>query len=566
MTEHPIGVNLSQIGLTNNDEYAFKDLMKASLPFFVGTEWNGEVPDIEPNKIADLSSSDYNSNRYPIIAPDSGEVFRTIIGSGTNGTYAKAGDYYLLYEGTGTIRIYGDTSDDTFTGSGGMTPNAFSLSPSSTGLYVDIENTSSTGITKIVIIPQRDYNFSCYLKKPFDPKFQSNLKPYQCIRFKNWNLSTDENIDFSNLLWTGRPTKDVQTYSVDYEGVPWEEVIELCNILEVDPWICVDHRWHVDPTYYTNLATLFRDNLDPSLTLTVEYSTDTWVPGTPQYTYCLTQANAQGMPGARESTRVATFYGQRSAELFIKFTQVFGSMERLNFAVATTIFDGENNLFKRMTPDFTNPGTILSAGYIRQQAGATGIVDNSRIHIAVDPLVGKWLSDDQDPDFSPIFPGIAEMETWGINFLDLQLRSFGPAISYDLISGSAPVRTGGLAVVLAFASPRNYGISFLNGPIHLQPKNAVASNNTIKNLFTNYMQSSLSGQLMVDLIQQQRTRVQNAGLQLRYIITDKLIGEYNGLDNAFLSPKLRGFNNPHNSSRYSKLSDWIRQNYPNYPF
>jgi hypothetical protein len=556
MFDHPIGVNVSQIGVTNNDEYAFKDLMKCSLPFFIAEEWNGEDPDIDLNKLADLE--DFDSNRYPNVAPESGEVYRTVIGLNTDGTYAEAGQYYLLYEGAGTIRIYGDTDDDTITGTGDMTPNEFTLSPSATGLYLDIENTSATGISKIVIIPKREYSFSCYLKRPFDGKFKERYTHFRCIRFLNWSVPTNDSLPFTDLTWGSRPTKDSQTYSVEYLGTPWEEIIELCNSMEIDPWICVHHLSHIDPTYYTNLATLFRDNLDPSLTLTIEYSNDTWVVGTPQYNYLLAQANARGIPGAQEQTRVASLYGERSAELFIRFTQVFGGDTRLNFAVATSVFLGENNLFKRMTPNPAVPTTILSAGYIRQQAGVSGTgVTNTVINIAVDPQVGRWLTDDQDPDFSLIFPGVSTIEQWGNLILDNQLRTFGSEISYNLISGSAPTRTGSLPVILAFAQPRNYSISFINGPIFLNPKNGVASSSTIKNLFSNYLQSSLAGELMTDLLELQRSRVQNAGLTLKYMIADKFTGVYDGLDNSFLASKFRGTGNPYKESRISSLVNWI---------
>ncbi len=51
-------------------------------------------------------------------------------------------------------------------------------------------------------------------------------------------------------------------------------MIDLCNRLQKDMWICVPHN--ASNEYIQEMATLVRDQLDPSLTVYVEYSNELW--------------------------------------------------------------------------------------------------------------------------------------------------------------------------------------------------------------------------------------------------------------------------------------------------
>ena len=73
--------------------------------------------------------------------------------------------------------------------------------------------------------------------------------------------------------WSDRNPKDFHTQG-ELIGVSYEWMIDLCNKLKKDIWICVPHSATDD--YLIQMAQLFRDNLDPDLTIYLEYSNEVW--------------------------------------------------------------------------------------------------------------------------------------------------------------------------------------------------------------------------------------------------------------------------------------------------
>ena len=51
-------------------------------------------------------------------------------------------------------------------------------------------------------------------------------------------------------------------------------MIQLCNMLKIDPWFCIPHRATDD--YIAQFARLVREKLDPSLKVYLEYSNELW--------------------------------------------------------------------------------------------------------------------------------------------------------------------------------------------------------------------------------------------------------------------------------------------------
>ncbi len=100
-------------------------------------------------------------------------------------------------------------------------------------------------------------------------------------------------------------------------GAAWEYVIEMSNLVGMDPWINVPVSATTE--YITNLATLIRDSLDPKLNVYVESSNEVWntAPGFEQSLYNQAQAQALGI-GEHEN------HARRTVELAQIFETVFG--------------------------------------------------------------------------------------------------------------------------------------------------------------------------------------------------------------------------------------------------
>ncbi len=100
-------------------------------------------------------------------------------------------------------------------------------------------------------------------------------------------------------------------------GACWEHVIDLANRTHTDAWINVPISASAD--YVTQLATMFRNNLDPALHLYVESSNEVWntAPGFEQSQYNKAQAAALGI-GEQEN------HARRAVELAQIFGSVFG--------------------------------------------------------------------------------------------------------------------------------------------------------------------------------------------------------------------------------------------------
>jgi hypothetical protein len=89
--------------------------------------------------------------------------------------------------------------------------------------------------------------------------------------------------------WSDRPKPTDATYSRD--GVSWEDLIQLCNQVGSNIWVCVPVRATDD--YVRQLATLLKNTLNPGLKIYVEYSNEVWNDAFDQGQYNLAQAKSE---------------------------------------------------------------------------------------------------------------------------------------------------------------------------------------------------------------------------------------------------------------------------------
>ena len=146
---------------------------------------------------------------------------------------------------------------------------------------------------------------------------------FVAIRYKDFTGTDGADPDFPDVMeWADRklPTDASQErIPAIYKnsGAAWEYVIELANLTHIDPWINIPVS--ATSEYVTQLAMMFKENLDPDLNIYVESSNEVWntAPGYEQTQYSKDQAAALGIDERANHAR-------RTIELAQLFEGVFG--------------------------------------------------------------------------------------------------------------------------------------------------------------------------------------------------------------------------------------------------
>ena len=220
--------------------------------------WNSDVAD---QLIMD-------SNGYPTHIPQtttagSNTLIRYMISS-EGGNLTQDTTYVILYDGSGTIGLGGALNVIS------NTANRLVFVPTANG-NIDLSILTSTldnHVRNIRILKLQD-EYADLENDPFYSEFKEKIEPFSVLRFMDWG-NTNGN---TNITWANRASTNYFTYSGP-KGVPYEIMIKLCNETQKDAWICVPHL--ADDNYITQMATLFRDQLDGNLNVYLEYSNEVW--------------------------------------------------------------------------------------------------------------------------------------------------------------------------------------------------------------------------------------------------------------------------------------------------
>jgi hypothetical protein len=105
--------------------------------------------------------------------------------------------------------------------------------------------------------------------RTFTDQFIASLAPFSTLRFKDF-LSTDNS---SVGRWSDRTLPSHYSQAVPAGGA-WEYVVELANLTGKDIWINIPVA--ADDDYVTQLATLLKASLKPSIHVYVEFSNEVW--------------------------------------------------------------------------------------------------------------------------------------------------------------------------------------------------------------------------------------------------------------------------------------------------
>lgn len=240
----------------------FLDIMKLARP------WIGH----EPGKWGGMGVKELQADGYldpkgwPIKIPDGIEKIGTIWQwhNHQESIEYRAGIYIVTYDGIGDLRIEGDARMlqgesgklRFFAGGGNLYLNIYDTDPDQTGDH----------LRNIKIV--KEENVALYEAGAiFNPDWLALISDSRELRFMDWMQTNNSDVE----NWDERVTAD----SAPISGmVAIEHMVQLANEVGADPWFTMPHK--AKEEFIRNFAIYVRDNLDPNLTVKVEYSNEVW--------------------------------------------------------------------------------------------------------------------------------------------------------------------------------------------------------------------------------------------------------------------------------------------------
>jgi len=266
-----IGINLTK-PLNFDEFFSFEDALRDSSPKVAYKPSPGDLVDTIVDA-EDIIPVDANG-RFTVSIP------HAILD--TSGNTLNLKPYYVTGVNTNLTYVSGQISNG----------NQFYLEITGGNAQVRIPNESFAFVTYSssqfvpvtpnkeelnVIINQADVGTEWKLYRPeanigdvFEHNLVEDLTGFSCIRGMDW-VQTNNSPHFD---WSDRTLATGMGEGSRAAGASWESLIELANLTKADLWICIPHGATND--YIDNLAQLMEDDLDPSLTLYVEFSNECW--------------------------------------------------------------------------------------------------------------------------------------------------------------------------------------------------------------------------------------------------------------------------------------------------
>lgn len=204
---------------------------------------------------------------YPLQIPyttTAGPTMVRYILSADGGNLRADSSYVLLWDGSGS-----------FTWEGGVQvlqnqANRVVFRPTTNGnIFINITSSALGNHMRNFRLLRLQHENDDLNAQPFYPVFLDKIAPFTVLRFMDWAETNNS----TNTVWNDRGKVTDFTYAGDH-GVPYEVMIQLANITGKDVWICVPHQ--ADDNYVTQMATLFRDQLNSKSRIYLEYSNEVW--------------------------------------------------------------------------------------------------------------------------------------------------------------------------------------------------------------------------------------------------------------------------------------------------
>jgi hypothetical protein len=322
-TAFQVGINLDAV-TDYAAESPFVDAMKQSRHWgTAATPW-------------DLAAN-VDKNGWP--TQDSGVVILCCI-TNASGASLLTGVYTLSFTGQATIGFTvggtGTILDQTYDAAKNLTVSHVKVIATVSIVAVSFTNTKrlptdspGTGITGVHLVrPKIAPNGTLWyttLGQVFTDPFLKLVGQFPVIRTMGWESTNGNTVS----LWLTR-TLTTNATQQTANGVAWEYVILLANMLKKDVWINVPAE--ANAAYVQALAKLMYNKLDPSLHLYIEYSNEVWNYDFAQQAYNQSAAEAEvaANPASPLAWQCATYAdcqyvwgARRVGEQIVKIAQIF---------------------------------------------------------------------------------------------------------------------------------------------------------------------------------------------------------------------------------------------------
>ncbi|MTH33059.1 hypothetical protein GL279_00405 [Paracoccus limosus] len=225
----------------------------------VGSDWE--------NRAGLQSAGHINAKGAVVSLPSSGEVgayiFRDMPAPAGG---VVSGRFRLTWTGSGTISVF-HAQNTTQVG-----PNEIRFDYTATGnslVYLRVDSVTSGPLDNFALVHVDD--IAAYDGgQRWRSSWLDIIRNQRILRFKDWQMIDNYT---GPTAWANRTPAGSFSYQVP-NGVPLEEMLDLCAVIGADPWFCMAHTWPA--SYQQSFATFVRDNLRSQSHVHTEFSNKIW--------------------------------------------------------------------------------------------------------------------------------------------------------------------------------------------------------------------------------------------------------------------------------------------------
>jgi hypothetical protein len=160
--------------------------------------------------------------------------------------------------------------------------------------------------------------------EPWKECFLQEISIYSTIRFMDYGCTN--NPFEAKDLWQGKTwaSRTQKTARVQ-RPVAYEYMIDLCNRIRANMWVCIPEFAGEDDEFITELAKLIKKELKPPLKVYTEWSNETWNGIFSSFNYAITRGQALNLPGSNKWEQGSTYHAFAALRIGKIFREVFGA-------------------------------------------------------------------------------------------------------------------------------------------------------------------------------------------------------------------------------------------------